>query len=195
MKSEFDPMAVFSHFYPLDTPLRRLLLKHSLQVREKALTILESSTGRSLQINETIVSAGALLHDIGIGQCDAPGILCRGKEPYLAHGPAGAAMLRQYAKETGLDLEIYARICERHTGTGITAEEIRLQHLPLPEQDFLPETLEEKLVCLADKFFSKSGEMREKSPERVRQSLEKFGNGPIRRFDALCALFGIRCRT
>jgi uncharacterized protein len=50
-------------------------------------------------------------------------------------------------------MEKFARICERHTGSGLTAEEIVSGGLPLPERDFLPETLEEKIICLADKFF------------------------------------------
>ena len=38
-----------------------------------------------------------------------------------------------------------------------TAEEIISQHLPIsPPRDLLPESVEEKLVCYADKFFSKS---------------------------------------
>ena len=89
-------------------------------------------------------------------------------------------------------LEVYARICERHTGSGLTAHEIRLQQLPLPEQDFLPETTEEKLICLADKFFSKSGDLKEKSLETVRHSMMKFGVEPLARFDALCEEFNLK---
>ena len=55
----------------------------------------------------------------------------------------------------------------------------------------LPETPEEKLVCLADKFFSKSGNMREKSLEHIRKSMEKFGSGAVDRFDELCRFFGV----
>ena len=45
---------------------------------------------------------------------------------------------------------------KRHTGAGLTKKEIIEQELPLPQQDFLPETTEEKLICYADKFFSKT---------------------------------------
>ncbi len=55
-------------------------------------------------------------------------------------------MMREYGKETGLDLEPIARICERHTGAGLTIDDIRRQALPLPLKDLLPETVEEKLV-------------------------------------------------
>jgi uncharacterized protein len=63
--------------------------------------------------------------------------------------------------------------------------------LPIPERDYLPETPEEKLICLADKFFSKSGDMREKPAGAVRRSLEKFGADTVERFDALLRLFGL----
>ena len=180
--------SIIEHFYPEDTPFRRLLIKHSEQVRDKALQILEASPDDvSKAIDRNVVISGALLHDIGIGECHAPSILCMGTKPYIAHGIIGAEMLR------GLDatLEPYARICERHTGAGLSAEDIRRQNLPLPERDFLPETSEEKLVCLADKFFSKSGDMNEKPFAAVRQSMVKFGDDTIQRFDELCRLYGL----
>ena len=51
--------------------------------------------------------------------------------------------------------------------------------------EYLPETPAEKLICLADKFFSKSGDRREKSLDRIRSSLAKFGPEAVDRFDAL----------
>ena len=67
----------------------------------------------------------------------------------------------------------------------MTAEEIRKGGLPLSEQDFLPETPEEKVICLADKFFSKSGKQKEKDLETVIRSMKKFGSQPNDRFEAL----------
>lgn len=181
-----DPYNILRHFYPDDTPLRRVLLKHSEQVREKALEILEKS---ALSLDSGLVSTGALLHDVGILRCHAPSIFCTGTEPYIAHGTIGGAMLRTYGKEHDLDLEVFARICERHTGAGLTSEEILAQKLPLPAKDLLPETLEEKLICFADKFYSKSGSMEEKPFEKVRRSLEKFGPDTLARFDEMTRLF------
>ncbi|MBQ6473142.1 MAG: HD domain-containing protein [Victivallales bacterium] len=186
-----NPYDIICHFYPEDTALRRLLWKHSSQVRDKALAILHARETGFLRLNEELVTAGALLHDIGVGRCHAPTILCTGTEPYLAHGIIGGSMLREYGDAHGLDLEPCARICERHTGTGLTASEIRASRLPLPEQDFLPETNEEKLICLADKFFSKSGDMQEKPFSVVRSSLARFGTATLARFDAMCRLFGV----
>lgn len=186
-----DPHPILRHFYPEDTPLRRLLLSHSMQVRNKALELANSPAGREMNLDSALVDAGAMLHDLGILRCHAPKIFCTGTEPYLAHGVIGANMLREYARQHDIDLEPFARICERHTGSGITAEEVREQNLPIPERDYLPETPEEILICLADKFYSKSGDMREKSLPRIRRSLEKFGSGPLARFDSMCRLFRV----
>lgn len=183
-----DPLSIIDHFYGNEEELRQLLLKHSEQVRDKALQILDSC---ELELDREKIIAGALLHDIGILRCHAPGILCHGEQPYITHGVTGAEMLRQYGRENGMDLEDFARICERHTGSGLTAADICEQGLPLPEQDLLPETPEEILICLADKFFSKSGDMEEKTFEAVRSSMEKFGSASLERFDHMCHLFQV----
>ena len=184
-------LEILRHFYPEETPLRKMLLKHSFQVCRKALQILRSPACPALQLDRDTVIVGALLHDLGIGCCHAADIFCTGPEPYIAHGILGARMLREYAGRTGKQMERYARICERHTGSGLTAEDIRRQHLPLPEQDYLPETPEEKLICLADKFFSKSGSMKEKSLPQITRSMQKFGPGAVSRWQKLCRDFGI----
>ena len=190
-KKIIQPFDIIAYFYPEDTPLRQLLIKHSSQVRDKALEILSNPRNAALPVNRELVIAGALLHDIGIGQCNAPDILCIGTKPYIAHGLAGAEMLRQYGKIQHIDMEIYARFCERHTSSGLTRENILKEKLPLPARDFLPETLEEKLVCLADKFYSKSGKMHEKTLEKARRSMAKFGDDVLKRFDDLCQLFHV----
>ena len=183
---DWEPLQIIDHFYPESDPAKAILLRHSTQVMEKALAILENSPYAG-SLDREVIRAGALLHDIGIGKCHAPGIGCFGTLPYIAHGITGAAMLRELSPE----LEVFARICERHTGTGLTVADIKAQQLPLPEQDFLPETPEEKLICLADKFFSKSGKMAEKPLGRIRASMEKFGEDSVSRFDELCRLFGV----
>ena len=182
-----DAIAIIDYFYPVGTPAREVLLKHSTQVRSKALEILDASGISGL--DREVVSNGAMLHDLGISNCHAPDIGCFGSAPYLTHGIAGAAMLRQYGKTHGIDLEIYCRICERHTGTGLTAAEIRERELSLPCRDLLPETMEEKLICLADKFFSKSGDFAEKPLQKIRTSTARFGSENAARLEALLALF------
>ncbi len=86
-------------------------------------------------------------------------------------------------------LERHARVCERHTGAGISMDDILAQDLPLPLQDYLPETLEEQVICYADKFYSKSHLEREKTVEQALRSLAKFGDAGVERFKRWSALF------
>ena len=155
--------------------LRHILLTHSQSVAQRALQI--ASNHPELNIDTDFVREAAMLHDIGIIRVDAPGIECHGTEPYIRHGVCGAEMLRA----EGLP-ESYARVCERHTGAGLTLSDILSQHLPLPHHDLLPETIEEKLICYADKFFSKTHLDREKPLDKVERSIAKFGESGLERF-------------
>ena len=161
-------------YYPEDNELRHILINHSQSVARRALQIV--SFHPELHLDAQFVEEAAMLHDIGIFRTDAPGIHCFGNEPYICHGRLGAEILRREGYER------HARVCERHTGAGITLAEIEKQHLPLPHQDFLPETMEEKVICYADKFFSKTHLDQEKSIEQAEKSLAKFGEDGVKRF-------------
>ena len=50
----------------------------------------------------------------------------------------------------------HALVCERHTGTGLSLSYIIEQDLPVPHREMLPISLEEQVICFADKFFSKT---------------------------------------
>ena len=167
----FYPLNIIDHFYVADDALKRLLLQHSRQVAVRALSICDRHP--ELQLDREFIEAAAMLHDIGIIACDAPGIYCHGSQPYICHGTCGAHMLRSLSPDflgEGIDIERYARVCERHTGAGLSAADIASQHLPLPEKDLLPETLEEQVICYADKFYSKSRPEVEKTLEQATQS-------------------------
>lgn len=165
---------IIDKYYPEDDALRRLLLKHSRQVADRCL--LAASKHPELQLDTQFLEESAMLHDIGIRWCHAPGIFCEGEEPYIRHGLIGGRLLR------GEGLDRHARVCERHTGTGITAEQIARQQLPLPPGNYEPETLEEQLVCYADKFYSKSRPDRVLTVSEAAQSLEKFGHEGVEKF-------------
>ncbi|MDE6718117.1 MAG: HDIG domain-containing protein [Muribaculaceae bacterium] len=175
-----DAIKLIEKYYP-SGELRDLLIIHSESVCKKAMETLRQS---GLDADQSLVSAGALLHDIGIFLCHAPSIFCHGQQPYICHGVEGGKILR---KEGYPEL---ARFCERHTGAGLTAEDIINQNLPLPHIDLLPETIEEKAVCYADKFYSKSGNpMEEKSLDKVIKSMEKHGEESLKRFLDMHVLF------
>ncbi len=85
--------------------------------------------------------------------------------------------------------EALARICERHTGTGLTRQTIIERGLPDPQQNLLPETIEEQIICYADKFYSKSHLERERTIPQTLQSLEKFGDEGVEKFRHWTELF------
>lgn len=173
---ETDPMRIIEKYYPEDNALRRLLVHHSRQVAERALLVADRHP--ELGLDRAFLYRAAMLHDIGIFRTDAPAIHCHGTAPYLMHGRLGAELMRA----EGLERE--ARVCERHTGTGLTARQIEAQGLPLPPGNYCPETPEEQVVCYADKFYSKSHPERERTPEQVEHSLAKFGPEGVATFRA-----------
>lgn len=190
---------IIDRYYGSQPQLRELLLTHSRCVAQYARLIasmyavahadeIESGTLKAPDLD--LIETGAMLHDIGILACHAPGIHCYGDAHYICHGTIGAEMLRREAEQAGEAdarlLEACARICERHTGSGLTAEDIVEQRLPLPAVDLLPETIEEKIICYADKFYSKSGDPTDfKDSDRVDRSMAKFSEASARRWSAL----------
>lgn len=61
--------------------------------------------------------------------------------------------------------------------------------LPVPHREMIPVSLEEQIICFADKFYSKTKLDKEKSVEKARKSIEKHGEEGLTRFDAWCKLF------
>ncbi len=172
---------IIDTYYPENNELRNILITHSTLVMRRAVRICMAHP--ELEMDMEFVREAAMLHDIGIMGCNAPSIYCIGTRPYICHGIIGAEMMRNEG------LERHARVCERHTGAGITANEIIRQHLPLPVRDFLPETMEEKVICYADKFYSKTRLDHEKSYEEAERSLAKFGDDGLLRFREWKKLF------
>jgi uncharacterized protein len=155
-----NPEALIHKYYAGQPELEDILLRHSRQVADLALRICQAHP--ELDLDQEFIFEAAMLHDIGIIRCDAPGIKCFGTEPYLRHGQVGGEMLRQES------LPRHARVAERHTGAGLPS--------------WLPETLEEQVICYADKFFSKSRIDHPKDYEGVIRSLSKFGAEGVERF-------------
>lgn len=133
------------------------------------------------------IREAAMLHDIGIFLTEAPDIGCYGKHPYIMHGILG----REILEKEGLPR--HALVCERHTGTGISQADILSQKLPLPLRDMRPVTLEEQIICYADKFFSKNPQKlrSEKKIEKIRSKLARFGEDKVQQFDRWVELFGV----
>jgi uncharacterized protein len=111
------------------------VITHVELVTKKAVEIGKILKKKGFAVDMELLEIGGYLHDIG-----------RSVTPGVEHGIEGARILR----ELGFS-EPLIRIVERHVGAGITAEEAK--RLGLPEKNYLPETLEEKVLAYADKFF------------------------------------------
>lgn len=176
-----DVQAVFNKYYQPGTPLYNSVWSHSRLVADKALQLAQAHP--ELEIDLDFVYEAAMIHDIGVFLTDAPSIYCTGDQPYICHGVLGAELMRADGYPR------HALVCERHTGTGLTVADIIAQNLPLPHRDMCPVSLEEKLVCFADKFYSKSNPDREKPLDKVRKSVARYGEDSLRRFEEMAALF------
>lgn len=148
-----------------------IVYRHSRMVADKALGIAGGLAGLDLEF----IEQAALLHDIGVSRIYAPMLNCFGKAPYIRHGIIG----REILEEEGYPR--HALVCERHIGVGLSLDDIARQKLPLPEREMSPVSREERIVALADLFFSKKGgELeREKSLDQVRRDLSKFGDRKV----------------
>jgi uncharacterized protein len=177
-----DPLALISKYYHPKSKAYQILLTHSRAVCDKALKI--AMKNNQLNPDLKFIEEAALLHDIGIFMTNAPDLYCFGDYPYLAHGYLGCDLV------TKLGYPEHGLVCERHTGVGISKDEIVAKNLPLPHRDFIPESVEEQIIAFADKFYSKSKDLcHEKTLNEVRRSISKFGQANVVRFEAWCELF------
>jgi uncharacterized protein (TIGR00295 family) len=104
-------------------------------------------------VDEEATVAGALLHDIGRSQAQT-----------VSHGHVGAGIL----DKEGVDRKV-VEIVRRHVGAGISAEEA--ETLGFPPGDYVPRTLEQKLVCFADKLLD--GDKARPFEEEVKRFVKK----------------------
>lgn len=173
---------IIKQFYTQGTELWNILYVHSSAVAQLALQIVDLHP--ELKADRQFVLEGAMLHDIGICRTNAPGIQCFGEAEYICHGYIGSEML------TSIGLTRHALVCERHTGAGITLDEIISNNMPIPHRDMTPQSIEEKIICYADKFFSKSKKLDEPKPfDNVIASLQKFGDATVERFLSMHEMF------
>jgi len=179
-----DSLEIIAKYFVPGSKAYHIVVEHSVAVKNLALKI--ASKNPHLKIDLELVEQAAMLHDIGIIKTNAPDLGCFGEYPYICHGYLGREMLEAEG------LHEVAPFCERHTGTGISLEEIINQNLPIPHREMMPLTTEELLICYADKFFSKSGENLDtpKKLKKIYKNLERYGGDKLRRFDEMIGMFG-----
>jgi len=127
--------------------------KHSIKVAARALEI--ANLVKNKKVDKNLVEIGALLHDIG-----------RSKTHGFEHALIGGNIL----KERGLPNQL-VRICETHILGGLDREDAKF--IGLPEKEYLPITLEEKIICVADKLTVGTKEV--KIEQRFNKWFSKYG--------------------
>jgi uncharacterized protein len=180
-----DPIKIIRKYYSPGTRVYYLLTRHSEMVAEKSLRIAERLSNP--RPDSDFIREAAMLHDIGIFLTNEPVIGCHGEREYICHGYLGRKILEKEG------LPRHALVCERHVGVGLSVAEIGDKNLPVPMRDMLPLSIEEQIICYADKFFSKDADflLQERPLERVRKGIARFGREKLRRFDEWVKLFGV----
>jgi len=105
--------------------------RHCMAVSKLAARFAELLSDR-YDIDKEFVRTAALLHDIGRYRDQHP----------VGHGVEGYRLLM----DLGYEREAY--VCASHTLFGLTSDEAVM--FGLPEQDFIPRTIDESIIPLAD---------------------------------------------
>jgi uncharacterized protein (TIGR00295 family) len=129
------------------------IVKHCQASARLSKVLSAVAVARENRVDEEAVMAGALLHDIG-----------RSRIQTVAHGYVGAEILQR----EGVD-SVVVEIVRRHVGAGISREEART--LGFPEGDYIPATLEQKIVCFSDKMLD--GDIARPFEEEVKRFVRK----------------------
>ena len=127
----------FRKYYSLLSKLcSRDVVMHCLAVSLYTYEVSSKLKGRGYSIDVDLAVFGALLHDIG-----------RSVTHGIKHGVEGGRIVRRYNLGEKLAL-----IVERHIGGGISKKEA--VEMGLPPRDYIPVTLEEKVVAHCDNLTS-----------------------------------------
>lgn len=171
--TEKQAVALLKKYAP-DSRTFQLVLQHSKAVQNVALNIVAGLKKQGHKVDLELIKTAAILHDLGRFKYPP------GKKDEIKHGIAGGKILRKEG------LPKLARIAETHLGAGISKAEIIKLKLPLPKKDFLPQTIEEKLIAYVDNivFGDKVGTIlevaerfeKENLPYSARQRLIKLHN-------------------
>ncbi|MCW4035550.1 MAG: TIGR00295 family protein [Candidatus Bathyarchaeota archaeon] len=112
------------------------VVEHCKAVSALAIKFANICKNKGYPVDVDLVEVGALLHDIG-----------RSKTHDVDHAVVGV----EIAESLNLPASIVS-IIECHIGGGIGENEAKM--LGLPVKDYLPTTMEQKIVCYADKLIS-----------------------------------------
>lgn len=178
-----NPIDIIGEYYEHGSRLYEILIQHGEKVAKKAFDTAKNVSHLNPDLD--FIKDSAMLHDIGIFLTNTPKLGCTGRHPYICHGYLGRNILEKKG------MTKLALVCERHVGVGITPEDIRQYNLPLPERNMEPVSIEEQIICYADKFFSKNSNpgSKEKSAEDIKLVLEQYGHDKVAKFQSWIDMF------
>lgn len=110
--------------------------KPKIIVHCKTVKAVAEAMASVIECDRNLVVAGALLHDLG-----------RSKDHSIMHAYVGSRI----ALDLGLPVEI-SQIILKHTGAGLDDRDVK--EYGLPSGDYIPRTIEEKIVAHADNMVS-----------------------------------------
>lgn len=183
MKNSTGPIDIIREYYDSGSRTYEILIRHGMLVAEKAVDAAKKVP--HLKPDMRFIEEASMLHDIGIFKTDTPELGCSGEYPYVCHGYLGRSILEKAG------LLRHALVCERHLGVGISAADIVKTGLPVPARDMIPLSVEEQVICYADKFFSKDWNLiaKNNSEEEIISNLESYGNGSAEKFRSWMIMF------
>jgi uncharacterized protein len=136
------------------------IVKHSVAVSRASLEIAGRIKKNGVNVDINLVEVAALLHDIG-----------RSKVHGIEHGRAGGEILRKLGYSDSL-----ARIAETHVLCGVLSEKSS-QPSNIKTNDSSTMTIEEKIVCYADKITLEN--RRTTLKDRFDKWFRQYGRSPI----------------
>lgn len=145
------------------------VLKHSKTISKQCLKVAQKIMENGYEVNLDLVQAGALLHDLAMPLIGKEIVRCQ-------HAFMAGKIVRK------LGYPEVAKIAERHYGSGLSKEEIIQNGLFLPRKDFIPKTIEEKIVNFVDRLSNPTALQKKKLIEEVKDTktqwlrFQKIGN-------------------
>jgi uncharacterized protein len=128
-----------------------LTFTHTKIVWEICEILIENLEKQNIKINKELLFQGVMLHDLGVYVCFDEDFNPDTNLPeYVYHGFEGYKLILN----EGLEEEV-ARFSCTHTATGLTREDIERENLKVEIKDYIPVSIEEEILCFADKFHTK----------------------------------------
>ena len=121
-----------------DIDFKDRLIEHCKIVRDLSSYLAKIMIQHGVKINTDLTIIGAILHDIGRTS------MKKGDHP-VKHGIYGEEIVKTLKFD---GYEQIARFCTNHIGIGIKKEQA--SQIGLPERDYIPELIEEKIVTYCD---------------------------------------------